>query len=54
MKNADALLRMLREAFSFNPSDRYYVVPDDRIVDVYRTCYPRWQIWEIADSMELE
>jgi hypothetical protein len=28
--------------------------PTDRIMDIYRACYPRWQVWKIAHSMELE
>ena len=54
LKKADALLAMLCEAFSFNPDNRYQVAPDDRIMDIYRACYPRWQFWKLADSMEIE
>lgn len=54
LEKADAFLSMLCEAFSFNPDDRYQFAPDDRIMDVYRACYPRWMFWRIADSMEIE
>ena len=54
LEKADAFLSMLCEAFSFNPDDRYQFAPDDRIIDVYRACYPRWMFWRIADSMEIE
>lgn len=54
LKKADAFLFMLCEAFSFNPDDRYQFAPDDRIMDVYRSCYPRWMLRRISDSMEIE
>jgi hypothetical protein len=53
-EKADALLTMLCEAFSFDPEDRYQFAPTDRIMDVYRACYPRWLFWRIADDMEIE
>lgn len=53
-EKADAFLSMLCEAFSFNPDDRYQFAPDDRIMDVYYACYPRWMFWRIADAMEIE
>jgi hypothetical protein len=54
LDKADALLRTLCEAFSFNPDDRYCFAPTDRIMNVYRACYPRWKFWRIADAMEIE
>ncbi len=54
MDKADHLLRILCEAFSFNPDDRYQFAPTDRIMDVYRSCYPRWMFWRIGDAMEIE
>ena len=54
MDKVDHLLRILCEAFSFNPDDRYQFAPTDRIMDVYRSCYPRWMFWRIADDMEIE
>lgn len=54
MTKADDLLRIFCEAFSFNPDDRYQFAPSDRIMDVYRACYPRWKFWRIADAMEIE
>jgi hypothetical protein len=51
---ADALLLTLCEAFSFNPDDRYTFAPTDRLVDVYRACYPRWKFWNVGDNMEIE
>ncbi len=53
-EKADALLKTLCEAFSFNPDDRYQFAPTDRIMDVYRACYSRWRFWKIADAMEIE
>ncbi len=35
---ADDLLRILREAFSFNPDDRYQCASSDRIMAVQRAC----------------
>ena len=54
MTNADDLLQILCEAFSFNLDDRYQFAPSDRIMDVYRARYPRWMFWRIADAMEIE
>ena len=51
---ADAVLTMLCEAFEFNPDDRYKFGPDDRITDIYRACYPRWKVWRLGNSMEIE
>jgi hypothetical protein len=42
------------EAFGFNPDDRYRLAPTDRLVDVYRACYPRWTFWNVGDNMEIE
>lgn len=53
-EKADALLTMLCEAFSFDSDERYQFAPTDRIMDVYRACYPRWLFWRIADAMEIE
>lgn len=50
----DAVLQMLCEAFMFNPADRFKLAPDDRLRELYRACYPRWKIWNQADSMEIE
>jgi hypothetical protein len=54
LAEADALLTVLCDAFSFNSDDRYRFGPDDRITDIYRACYPRWKFWQIGDSMEME
>jgi hypothetical protein len=54
LDKADALLRTLCEAFSFNPDDRYHFAPTDRISDVYQAFYPRWRFWQMADCMEVE
>jgi hypothetical protein len=42
------------EAFGCNPDDRYRFAPTDRLVDVYRACYPRWKFWNVGDNMEIE
>ena len=54
MQEADAVLTMLCDAFSFNSDDRYRFVPNDRPHDIYRGCYPRWKLWKLGDNMELE
>ena len=51
---ADAVLTTLCEVFSFNPDDRFKFSPDDRIMDIYGACYPRWKVWRLGDSMEIE
>ena len=51
---ADAVLTVFCDAFSFNADDRYKFGPDDRITDIYGACYPRWKFWQIGDSMEVE
>ena len=51
---ADALLRTLCEAFNFNADHRYRFAPTDRLMDVYRDCYPRWKFWNIGDNLEIE
>jgi hypothetical protein len=45
------ILMLVCDAFMFNPDHRYQLAPEDRLLDVYRACYPPWKI---ADSMELE
>jgi hypothetical protein len=54
MEKADTVLRMLCEAFLFNWDNRYMFAPDDRLQDIYQSCYPRWKFWRLGDSMELE
>lgn len=54
LDRADALLRTLCDAFSFNSDDRYRFAPTDRIRDIYQACYPRWRFWIVGDSMEIE
>lgn len=54
MAKADAVLRMVCEAFLFNRDSRYRFVPDDRLRHIYQSCYPRWKFWRFGDSMELE
>ena len=54
MNEVDAVLTLVCDAFSFNTDDRFKFGPDDRIVDIYRACYPRWKIWRVADVMEIE
>jgi len=54
LAEADAVLTMFCDAFSFNSDDRYKFGPDDRITDIYGACYPRWKFWQIGDSMEME
>jgi hypothetical protein len=48
---AEHILALVCDAFMFNTDYRYLFAPEDRLLDVYRACYPRWKI---ADSMELE
>jgi hypothetical protein len=54
LRNVDQLLRLICETFGFNPRDRYRFAPTDRIMDLYHSCYPRWQFWNLGDSMEIE
>jgi hypothetical protein len=54
LAKVNRLLRLLCEAFDFNPDDRFQFGPDDRVMDIYRACYPRWKFWQWADSMEIE
>jgi hypothetical protein len=51
---ADTVLMLLCDAFLFNSDDRYKFAPDDRISDIYRACYPRWKVWKLGDSLEIE
>jgi hypothetical protein len=52
--HVERILRAFCDAFMFNPKDRYKFAPDDRLQDIYRACYPRWKIWRLGDSMEIE
>jgi len=54
IEQVDELLEMLCDSFLFNPEDRFRFSPDDRIGDIYRACYPKWQFWKLGDCMELE
>jgi hypothetical protein len=54
LTTADVVLKMFCDAFAFNPKDRYKFVPDDRIMDIYQSVYPRWRFWLACDSMEIE
>jgi hypothetical protein len=54
LADIDAVLTSLCEAFSFNPDDRYRFGPDDQVMGIYRAVYPRWKLWQAADSMEIE
>jgi len=52
MEHADAVLTIVCETFLFNPEARFQLAPDDRISDIYRSCYPRWYL--CGDAMEVE
>jgi hypothetical protein len=52
--HVERILRTFCDAFMFNPEDRYKFFPYDRLQDIYRACYPRWKIWKLGDSMEIE
>lgn len=52
--DADAVLILFCDAFSFNSDDRYKFGPGDRVIDIYGACYPPRKVWRFADSMELE
>lgn len=54
IEKADALLLIMCEVFGFNSDDRYRLAPTDRLMDVYRACYPRWKFWNVGDNMEIE
>ena len=51
---ADSVVTLLCDAFSFNPDDRFTFGPDDQVMDIYGACYPRWKLWQLGDSMEVE
>jgi propanediol dehydratase small subunit len=40
------------DALNFPRKRRFSFSPDDRVMDVYRACYP--PKWTVADAMELE
>ena len=42
------------DAFLFHPDNRDKFAPDDRLLDVYRACYPRRWYWLQGDCMEIE
>jgi hypothetical protein len=45
-------LKAFVDAFAFSRTRGLRFMPDDRVMDVYRTLYP--PKWTLADSMELE
>ena len=51
---ADAVVTLLCDAFSFNPVDRFKFGPDDQIMDIYGARYPRWKGCWSGDCMEIE
>jgi hypothetical protein len=53
LATADTVLRMVCDAFTFNPDHRYQFAPDDRVQDIYRALYPWWKLWQLGDMMEI-
>jgi hypothetical protein len=51
---ADSVVTLLCDAFSFNPDDRFKFGPDDQVMDIYRARYPRWKGCWSGDCMEIE
>jgi propanediol dehydratase small subunit len=45
-------LELFVNAFDFPNKRRFSFSPDDRIMEVYRACYP--PKWTVADAMELD
>ncbi len=54
LATADTVLRMVCDAFTFNPDDRYQFAPDDRVHDIYRARYPWWKLWQLGDMREID
>jgi hypothetical protein len=54
LATVDTVLRMVCEAFRFNPNYRYQFVWHDRVYDIYRACYPPWKLWQLSDRREIE
>lgn len=50
----DRVLNLICETFLFHPDNQYKLGPDDRLLDIYRACYPRPWSWFQGDCMEIE
>jgi hypothetical protein len=50
----DRVISLICETFLFHPDNRFKLAPDDRLMDVYRACYPRPWSWLQGDCMEIE
>ena len=48
------LLNAVCESFGFPSESRDKFGPDDRLIEIYRNCYPRWKFWRLGDALELE
>ena len=50
----DCILTLICETFLVLPNNRLQFAPDDRLLDIYRACYPRRWSWLRGDCMEIE
>ena len=50
----DRVIALICDTFLFHPDNRHKFAPDDRLMDVYRACYPRRWGWLRGDCMEIE
>ena len=50
----DRVIALICDTFLFHPDNRNKFAPDDRLLDVYRACYPSRWYWPQGDCMEIE
>ncbi len=48
------LLKTVCQSFGFPPDSRFQFSPDDQLIEIYRSLYPRWRFWNLGESLELE
>jgi len=48
------VLDLICDIFAFHPGNRYQFSPEDRLLDIYRACYPSRWAWLQGDCMEIE
>jgi hypothetical protein len=53
-KTAEVVLGLVCDSFCFNPEERLKFGPDDRLLEIYRSCYPPSRRWFRGDCMEVE
>ncbi len=50
----DRVISLICDTFLFHPDNRCKLAPADRLMDIYRACYPRRWGWLRGDCMEIE